>query len=156
MLLQSTLPDTSVIGKEPPRTFRVQDIQTPDISPTQLGEWKENNIYKPNPWYRSGEAIQEEFAKRFAVSTYQTESPVRPSRGQPKTATGPRPAAHNKPQATAGKQDDAKPVRRPDNPEPAGSSVFDDIAASADVLQQEKGRKRGKRNAPPTKTGGDL
>jgi hypothetical protein len=57
------------IGKEAPVVTRVKDIDTPKISTKLLADFKENKIYKVNPWYRTQESVLEEINKRFAQPT---------------------------------------------------------------------------------------
>jgi hypothetical protein len=105
------------VGKEPPQTVAIRDIITPDISAKVLGEWKEEKIYKANPWYRTAETIQEEIKQRFAVPTTQTRAPKPAPTAQP----------NNNPQGTPGEQS-AEPSPPKDTPKPKRKSVFDDIA----------------------------
>ena len=125
------------VGKEPPQTVAIRDIITPDIPAKVLGEWKEEKIYKANPWYRTAADIQEEIKNRFVHAP--TQQPVKPYRKPDRPAT-------------PTKQDD-KPDQRENPPSPVRGSVFDDIADSADVLLKKKGRKRTDDNPPPPKTG---
>ena len=105
------------IGKEPPQTVAIRDINTPDISADVLGRWKEEKIYKANPWYRTAETIQEEIHNRFAVPTSQAR------------AARPAPTAQptNNSQGPPGEQS-AEPSPPKDTSKPKRKSVFDDIA----------------------------
>lgn len=108
------------IGKEPPATVRIADIPDIDISPTQLGEFKERYIYKANPWYRTAESIQEEIKNRFAVRTTSAGTP--PKDRQP--AKG-----DSKPKGTTG-ESSAKSSSGEGTTKPKRKSVFDNLPDS--------------------------
>jgi hypothetical protein len=108
------------IGKEPPATIRIADVPDIDISPTQLGEFKERYIYKANPWYRTAESIQEEIKHRFAVRT--TSAGTAPKERQ--SAQG-----NLKPKGTTG-EPSAKPSSGEDKAKPKRKSVFDNLPDS--------------------------
>ena len=56
------------VGKEPARVVTVVDVpDVPNITPAQLGEFKEQ-IYNSNSFYRKPETIEEEIKQRFNVS----------------------------------------------------------------------------------------
>lgn len=132
------------IGKEPPQTVAIRDIITPDISAKVLGEWKEEKIYKANPWYRTADVIQEELKQRFAV-------PIKPG-GKAKAdtsheSTPPTPvqsSGDTKPPADIGQRDD-EPSSGTGNPEPKRGSVFDNLPDSGTVLRNKSGRPARKR-----------
>jgi hypothetical protein len=107
------------IGKEPPVTFRVQDVPSIDMPSAQLRAFKEK-IYKTNSWYASPEAIREEINNRFAIRTSTagaSRKDNRPARGsdEPKGTTG-EPGEQPKPTT-----DTTKPKRK---------SVFDTLPDS--------------------------
>jgi hypothetical protein len=104
------------VGKEDPKTVHIKDIITPEIPGKRLGEWKEEKIYKANPWYRSADSVREEINNRFAVPTVKTGT-------APKE---PQPAAIvNDAQGTTGEQS-VKFSPPKDTPKPKRKSVFDD------------------------------
>lgn len=132
------------IGKEPPQTVAIRDIITPDISAKVLGEWKEEKIYKANPWYRTAETIQEEIKQRFAVPT---KPGGKAKADTPNESTPPTPvqsSGDTKPPADIGQPDD-QPSSGTGNPEPKRSSVFDNLPDSGTVLRDKGGRPARKR-----------
>lgn len=140
------------VGKQPPATVRIADVPDVKVSPEDLGRFKEEKIYKANPWYRSPSVIREEINNRFAIQPNSGAAIKQPTRHQQETpARAPAPA-DNKPKTTPVAQNDAQPDQPKDTSSTAGGSIFDAIADSANVLQHKKGRPNSKRKAPPAKT----
>lgn len=128
------------VSKQPPIVVRIPDLPDVEMDAVKLEEWKTKH-YHSQPWYRSTESVREEINNRFAIQ---------PTTGF-KTAGKP---VHQRlsmdTKAGTGKQNEQS-SKREDTSGTSGSSVFDDIANRADVLQQEKRRSNRKDNKPPTK-----
>lgn len=135
------------IGKTSPQMTRLEDIPDVEVTPEQIKDFK-LKLYAQD-FYRSPKEIRAEIKNRFVIPTHSATTPIRPSRNLKSPSTRKPTSAAGKPKATSGKQN-VEPSQHEDKGSTSGSSVFDDIAHSADVLQQKKGRPKRKGDTPPT------
>jgi len=126
-------------NKQPPRTLDVSHIEDTKVDKKVFDSYLKK-IYASD-FYRSIADVRAEIKNRFVqpATTFQT-------------ASGADKKAKSADTGTLKQQDDKRNVRQ-DSASSKGSTVFDHLADSADVLLKKKGRKRTKDNLPPSKEG---